>query len=243
MSAKEIVLYFDGASKGNPGPAGIGAVLFENSKGQREIKKFIGTATNNQAEYTALLTALQAAHDLGAERVQVFSDSELVINQLKGIYQIKDEKLKTLYHQAVKLSGTFKEITYQHVPREKNKIADRLANEAVKEARNQSEPLSLSNHSKTIKDVSLELRINSELFAPSVIDFIKELMKKANLLPEQEPAVSLLDALQKAQKSSLEHNSGIHIQFFCDGESVRLVVNLENQKPLLYQQFKIQNKS
>ena len=139
MSAKEIVLYFDGASKGNPGPAGIGAVLFENSKGQREIKKFIGTATNNQAEYTALLTALQAAHDLGAERVQVFSDSELVINQLKGIYQIKDEKLKILYHQAVKLSGAFKEITYQHVPREKNKIADRLANEAVKEARNQSE--------------------------------------------------------------------------------------------------------
>jgi ribonuclease HI len=238
-----MTLYFDGASKGNPGPAGIGAVIFANSEGKHEIKKFIGIATNNQAEYTALLTGLQAALDLGANKLQIFSDSELVINQLKGTYQIKDEKLKTLYLKAVELSGKFKEISYQHVPREKNKIADALANEAVKEARATLEPsyesASKLSSPKNVKDIFLELRINSEFFVPSVMKFIKNLIEEVNLPPEQEPTISLLTALQKAEKSCGEKKTGLYLRFFCDSENTQLELNLEEQKPLLYHQSKI----
>lgn len=129
---KNVTVYFDGASKGNPGPSGIGALILEEPNIRHEIKKFIGVATNNQAEYSALLEALHEAKKLGANRVQVFSDSELVIFQLNGRYQIKDPKLKLFYEQVRNLIGAFDHIKFTHIPREKNKEADALANLAVK---------------------------------------------------------------------------------------------------------------
>src|ERR1700687_5430395 len=96
---KTLTAYFDGASKGNPGPAGIGGVIFEGHKVLTEIKKCIGIATNNQAEYSALIAVLEKASELGAEALSIFSDSELVVRQLNGEYRIKDSKLKVLYDQ------------------------------------------------------------------------------------------------------------------------------------------------
>lgn len=129
---KTITLHFDGASKGNPGPSGIGAVLLEASGARHEVMKFIGHATNNQAEYTALIEALEQAHKLGAKHVQVFSDSELVVRQLNGIYKIKEPQLKLLYDEVKRLIHRFQQVKFTHVPREKNTEADALANQAVK---------------------------------------------------------------------------------------------------------------
>ncbi len=128
---RAFVIYFDGASKGNPGPAGIGGVILDDQGKLHEVKRFIGTATNNQAEYTALLDTLEQCKKLGAKVVQVFSDSELVVRQLNGEYQVKDPKLRVLYDQVRALRSAFERVSFQHVPREKNKHADALANEAV----------------------------------------------------------------------------------------------------------------
>jgi ribonuclease HI len=132
---KGFVAYFDGASKGNPGPAGIGGVILDGTRVVGEISKSIGTATNNQAEYEALLEVLRKAKELGVEWLSVFSDSELVVRQLNGQYRIKDPKLRVLYHQASELRAFFKKITFHHVPREKNKHADALANLGVANGR------------------------------------------------------------------------------------------------------------
>lgn len=135
MSLEEVRINIDGASKGNPGRAGIGAVIF--GPGGEEIKKlsrYIGTATNNVAEYTALIYALQEALMLGARRVAVFSDSELLVRQFSGEYKVRDEGLKRLMKQVEHLRGGFAGVSVSHVGREDNKTADMLANQAVKDA-------------------------------------------------------------------------------------------------------------
>ena len=132
MTPKSLVIFVDGASRGNPGPASVGAVLQDESG--RNIKTLsipIGTATNNVAEYFALLAALQEALAMGAKSVRVFTDSELLAKQFSGEYRIKDSTLKLLGILVRQLRGFFKTMALEHIPREKNKLADQAANEAL----------------------------------------------------------------------------------------------------------------
>jgi|SRR3989338_941934 len=131
---KKATIYTDGGARGNPGPAGIGAVLKFDGQ-QKTFKKFIGTATNNQAEYQAVILGLQKAKELGAEEVDVFLDSELVQQQLCQKYKVKNAELAPLFVQVWNLSIGFKKIKYIYIRRSDNKAADRLVNEAIDEAK------------------------------------------------------------------------------------------------------------
>ncbi len=127
-----LVLYIDGASKGNPGKAGAG-IWITNEEGERisEKSRYLGHKTNNEAEYWALLLGLQEARRLGGERVQVFTDSELVERQMRGIYRVKDLNLKILHNVVLEHLKGFSSFEIRFIPREENKEADRLANEAI----------------------------------------------------------------------------------------------------------------
>lgn len=127
-----LTLHFDGGSRGNPGPAGIGLVLYDHEKTPLyELGEFLGVCTNNVAEYTALLRGLTAAKTFKAASVKVFSDSELLVRQINGQYKVKSPDLLPLYQQARKLIGEIGNVTVAHVYREKNKRADELANLAM----------------------------------------------------------------------------------------------------------------
>jgi len=126
-----VEVYVDGASRGNPGPAGVGGVILSCGREVRRFKRFIGYATNNEAEYHALLTALKLAMEMGARRVVVKSDSELLVKQLRGEYRVRKNNLTPLYDKVMQLLRNFEEFEIRHVSREENKTADRLANEAV----------------------------------------------------------------------------------------------------------------
>lgn len=129
-----IEVYIDGASKGNPGPSGIGVVICKNGRTLRNISSYIGNATNNIAEYTALIHALQEGLILNAQSVKVNSDSELLCRQLNREYKVKSPHIVSLYEQALRLSSAFKEFSIRHIPRENNRGADKLANLAIKQA-------------------------------------------------------------------------------------------------------------
>jgi ribonuclease HI len=131
---KRLDIYIDGASQGNPGPSGIGVVICEDGKTIKNISSFIGNATNNVAEYTALIYALQEALMLKAQSLKINTDSELLHRQLRKIYKIKNANILGLYNQAEHLMSAFKEINIDHIPRENNRGADRLAAKAIKEA-------------------------------------------------------------------------------------------------------------
>ncbi len=132
---KKIIIYSDGGARGNPGPAGIGAVLYdENKKLLAEISEYLGETTNNQAEYRALIFALKKAKSLGGEDLSCYLDSELVVKQLKREYKVKNAELAPLFLEVHNLSLNFKKIEFIHVRREFNKEADRLANEAMDRA-------------------------------------------------------------------------------------------------------------
>lgn len=130
--SRTMEIFTDGACRGNPGPAGIGVVISRNGRVIKRISKSIGPATNNLAEYTALIYALQEALVLKALEVKVSTDSELLYHQIKGRYKIKNEKLKILFDQVQHLIRGFKRIDFECIPREKNREADRLAIQAVK---------------------------------------------------------------------------------------------------------------
>lgn len=126
------VINVDGASRGNPGEAGAGAVIKDSEGGVvKRLKKYLGTTTNNMAEYQALVMALEAARSLKLESVRVLADSELMVKQMNGVYRVKSEDLKPLYEKARGLAGGFKSFKIVHVYREANKDADNLANEAI----------------------------------------------------------------------------------------------------------------
>jgi len=125
-------LYTDGGARGNPGPAGIGALLLTaDGDVVEELADSIGTATNNVAEYQALIAGLEIALDRGVERLDVFLDSELVVRQVNGQYKVKDAGLKPLHRQACLLLGRFHEVDVKHVRREQNAAADALVNQAI----------------------------------------------------------------------------------------------------------------
>ena len=129
---EKLIIFSDGGARGNPGPAGTGAVIYnENKQVVAEVSNFLGVATNNQAEYQALVSALQKAVSLGASEVACFLDSELVVRQLNREYKVKNKDLAPLFLAVYNLSLGFKKISFHHIPREQNKEADRLANEAM----------------------------------------------------------------------------------------------------------------
>jgi ribonuclease HI len=127
---KEAVLYCDGASSGNPGASGIGFVLFMQGKCY-EVSEHIGFATNNVAEYTALVEGLKMAKSLKAESLSVFLDSELVVKQIKGLYKVKNRNLAFLYNEAMSIKDSFRSFTISHIPRKENTMADSLAKKAA----------------------------------------------------------------------------------------------------------------
>jgi len=129
----KVIVEADGGSRGNPGPAGYGAVVFSAEREQvlTERKESIGTATNNVAEYSGLIAGLEAATDVAATEVAVFMDSKLVVEQMAGRWRVKHPDLIPLHQRARALAAGFGRITYAWIPRAKNSHADRLANEAM----------------------------------------------------------------------------------------------------------------
>lgn len=133
LDNSSVEIYIDGAARGNPGNSGIGILIRETKDKNREVKKYLGTQTNNQAEYTALITALESAKDLKDRQIKIFTDSLLVANQINGIWKVRHPEIITLNKKAKRLLQNFKNITIQHIPRELNREADRLANLAIDE--------------------------------------------------------------------------------------------------------------
>jgi ribonuclease HI len=134
-SQKAWTVMVDGAARGNPGQAGCGAAIYdENSVLAKQLSRYLGRTTNNVAEYEGLLMGLEALLQLGPKHIVVQSDSELLVRQLNGQYRVKDEKLKALFQRAITLLRQFDSYRILHVRRKLNKLADRLANQAIDDA-------------------------------------------------------------------------------------------------------------
>ncbi len=133
VPAVRVVVEADGGSRGNPGPAGYGAVVFsaDRSAVLAERRKAIGTATNNVAEYRGLIAGLEAAAEVGATDVAVSMDSKLVVEQMSGRWRVKHPDLLELHREAGQVARQFGNVSYEWIPRERNSHADRLANEAM----------------------------------------------------------------------------------------------------------------
>jgi ribonuclease HI len=129
-----VIVHCDGAARGNPGPAGIGAwIVDENGAVLAEVARGLGIATNNQAEYTAAIDGLKRARELGAVEVTLRSDSRLLVEQLAGRFRVKNPTLQRLHKEVREIAAAFERVRYEHVPRERNVEADRLANQGVDE--------------------------------------------------------------------------------------------------------------
>jgi len=135
---EEIYIYTDGGSRGNPGPAAIGVVILnKNKKLLKEFGQYLGEKTNNFAEYSALVAALKKVkqilgkNKISQAKINIFMDSELVVKQFLGQYKIQDKDLQELFLEVWNLKTDFGEINFNHIPREKNKRADELVNEAL----------------------------------------------------------------------------------------------------------------
>ena len=127
-----ILGFTDGAARGNPGEGGIGIVLKDESGNViTEIKKYLGKVTNNVAEYSALIAALQEATRLGAEQVYINTDSQLMSEQVNGNYRVRNAHIRPLYEQAMQLLTAFQYYSIDHIPRSLNSEADDLANQAL----------------------------------------------------------------------------------------------------------------
>jgi len=132
LKTKKFLLYVDGGARGNPGPAGIGVVILDGGRKKvREVYRYIGEATNNFAEYSALICGLEEALALDAESLVIHMDSELVARQLSGEYRVKNADLKTLCERATAMLARFGSFEIKHVERAGNKDADRLVNKAI----------------------------------------------------------------------------------------------------------------
>ncbi|MFA5052215.1 MAG: ribonuclease HI family protein [Patescibacteria group bacterium] len=130
---KHLEIYTDGGARGNPGPAGIGVVIWSGHSLIGTYKRYIGEATNNQAEYQAVLLGLEQAQRMGAEELEFYLDSELLVGQLSRKFKIKNPELGSLFVKAWNIMLGFKKVSFQHIPREKNHEADKLVNQAIDE--------------------------------------------------------------------------------------------------------------
>jgi ribonuclease HI len=132
LKSKRIEIFIDGGARGNPGPAGVGVLILDAvGKKIKDVSKYIGEATNNIAEYNALLYGLEEALILRADEIKINMDSELVAKQLNGEYRVKDTNLKPLFERAINMLKGFKSFEINHIDREKNKEADKLVNKAI----------------------------------------------------------------------------------------------------------------
>lgn len=130
----QATLFADGGSRGNPGPAASGAVILDPAGAlMEEVGAYLGVATNNVAEWTALLLGLEAAAARGIRRLAVRLDSELVVKQLRGEYRVKHPDLQPLHRRALALLRAFEHVDVRHVPRKQNVLADRLVNRVLDE--------------------------------------------------------------------------------------------------------------
>lgn len=132
-SEESVEIYIDGAARGNPGESGIGVLIRDETGKTSEIKKYLGTRTNNQAEYTALITALEESNEHRGKNINIYTDSLLLANQMNGLWKVKHPEISVLNKKAKELLKNFKEVTIRHIPRELNREADRLANLAIDE--------------------------------------------------------------------------------------------------------------
>ena len=135
---KRLEIYIDGAAKGNPGPAGIGVVICQDGEVVKNIAEYIGNTTNNVAEYTAFIYGLEESLSLEAKILTVNTDSQLLYRQIRKEYKVKSQNILALYQKASHLISGFKEFSINHIPREKNCGADKLANIAIKKAARKS---------------------------------------------------------------------------------------------------------
>lgn len=133
-----LVIFTDGASLGNPGPMGIGIVIYRDGVIIEELSEYIGTGTNNIAEYNAVIKALETAHAMGEMEVHVKSDSELVVRQLNNEYRVRDPKLLPLKKRIDRLRSALK-VSFEHIRREKNSIADKLSKEGAEIGRRRAD--------------------------------------------------------------------------------------------------------
>lgn len=137
----ETIIYTDGGSRGNPGPAAIAAIITLNNSKAYEYGEFIGIATNNEAEYKALILALLKVKTLKVKSIICHLDSELVVKQLNHQYRLKDEKIIPLFVKIWNLTFDFDKIIFKHIPRENNKKADALVNKILDSETNQKKLL------------------------------------------------------------------------------------------------------
>lgn len=131
MTGPELTIYSDGASRNNPGEAGAGIHILQDNKPAEKICRYLGRTTNNIAEYSAAIIGLERALELGARRVKLMADSELLVKQLNGQYKVKNEGLRPLYIKARELIAKIGAVEVQYISREMNKEADALANKAI----------------------------------------------------------------------------------------------------------------
>jgi ribonuclease HI len=133
--ARTAIAWTDGGSRGNPGPAAYG-VLLKDANGRKitELRRFVGVSTNNVAEYEGLLAALVYASQTGHKRLQVYTDSELMVRQIRGIYRVRDAQLSSLFARAIAFIRTFEWFSIDHIPRSQNADADCLVNQTINQA-------------------------------------------------------------------------------------------------------------
>ena len=135
MTGAKWTVFADGASRGNPGPASIGAVVYDpEGREVHTVSRRLGRATNNEAEYQAAIAGLEAALALGARAVDLRMDSELIVRQLQYRYRVRNPRLQPFFHRTIELRSRFDAFDVEHVPRERNKRADQLANLALDSA-------------------------------------------------------------------------------------------------------------
>jgi phosphoribosylglycinamide formyltransferase-1 len=202
QSTEQVTIYVDGGSRGNPGPAAA-AFILKDKKGYELSGKgfFLGKATNNVAEYTAIIKALEAARQLGAKDAVIYSDSELLVRQLGGQYKVKSENIAPLFQQAKELLGEFEKWEIKHIPREKNKQADKLVNQSLDYKKD------VEAESETVTDNRPPIRLGVLISGGGrTLMNILEYIKKGRLNAEVAVVISSrskVSGVEKAKKAGL----------------------------------------
>jgi formyltetrahydrofolate-dependent phosphoribosylglycinamide formyltransferase len=200
-----IIAYIDGASRGNPGPAAAAFILTGCDKTQLQAKAFfLGETTNNVAEYTAVVKALEAAKQMGAKELMVFSDSQLLVRQLNGEYKVKSEQIRPLFRQAVDLLAQFKDWKVRHITRDKNKEADKFVNQALNLGRDvEGESAPTAQNKKPIR---LGVLISG---GGTTLMNILEYIKRGRLNAEVAVVISSLSSVAGVEKAK---SAGLNVQ-------------------------------
>lgn len=186
---ERLTLEFDGGSRGNPGPAGIGVVIrAQDNTPVYTLGRFIGRATNNVAEYTALITAIEKSKQLGARRLLIRGDSELVVRQMTGVYRVKHPDMKVLYERAQSLLRDFDEAKFEHNLRHKNELADRLANLAMDRKQDVTDGESSGGSSESLSPLDAPSPVEpkaGDRFSCARCGCVIELKKPSSIRPHQ----------------------------------------------------------